>query len=130
MKNMSQLFKSKMKALNEADTEDFHIKLRPYQQEAKDMIFAEGEIRPVYICWSRRAGKDAFTFRLACEQALKVPNSRILYLFPSKIQGRAAILEGVFLDNQPFISSVINEKHLKKPRNGALYHYDNSIKFC
>ncbi|MGL6099640.1 MAG: hypothetical protein ACRC0G_08430, partial [Fusobacteriaceae bacterium] len=40
-----------------------------------------------------------------------------------------ALLEGVFLDNQPFITSVLNERHLKKPRNGSLYHYDNSIRF-
>ncbi|MGL4970241.1 MAG: hypothetical protein ACRC45_01240 [Cetobacterium sp.] len=57
------------------------------------------------------------------------PNQRILYIFPTALQGRKAILEGVFLDNKPFISSIINEKHLKKPRNGSLYHYDNQIKF-
>lgn len=129
IKNLAQMYRSRIRVMEEGDTPDFWMKYRPYQQEAKDMIFSKDEFRPTYICWCRRAGKDAFTFMLACEQALRVPNSRIMYLFPTKLQGKQAILEGVFLNNEPFITSVVNEKHLKKPRNGNLYHYDNTIRF-
>lgn len=129
IKNLAQLYKSRIKIMEEGETPDFYMTDRPYQKEAKDVMFAAGENRPMYICWCRRAGKDAFTFKLACEQALRVPNSRIMYLFPTKLQGKQAILEGVFLNNEPFITSIVNEKHLKKPRNGSLYHYDNTIRF-
>ncbi|MGL6099638.1 MAG: hypothetical protein ACRC0G_08420 [Fusobacteriaceae bacterium] len=55
-KNLSQLFMQRVKSMNAESEEDFHITLRPYQREAKEMIFAENEMRPAYISWCRRAG--------------------------------------------------------------------------
>lgn len=55
MKNMAQLYRSRIKTIEEGDTPDFHIELRPYQREAEEMIFAEGESRPAYLTWCRRA---------------------------------------------------------------------------
>lgn len=128
--NRAMVFLNKVKMISVADQPDFLIQDRPYQLELRNQYYNMGDVlKPIYICWCRRAGKDAFAFKIACEQALKTPNSRIMYLFPTKLQGKSAILEGVFLDNKPFISSIINPKHLKRPKNGALYHYDNTIRF-
>lgn len=55
MKNMAQLYKSRIKIMEEGETPDFHMSMRPYQQEAKEMIFSDGKFRPTYICWCRRA---------------------------------------------------------------------------
>lgn len=52
-----------------------------------------------------------------------------MYLFPTKIQGKSAILEGITFQNEAIISSVVNPDLLIKPRSGALYHYDGSIRF-
>lgn len=129
-RTLFHLFKEKME---EKEVGDFAIitNYYPYQTEIASQFHAEGEDRPLYICWCRRAGKDIFAFTEACKIAIEKPNSRIMYLFPTGKQGKKAILDGITFDNKPIISSVVNPKLLKRPRSGALYHYDNTInKFC
>lgn len=57
MKNMAQLFKSRIKSMSEEESPDFNMTLRPYQIEAENIIMAEGEHRPFYLCWSRRLSR-------------------------------------------------------------------------
>jgi len=53
--------------------------LTPYQKEMVDLYKASGNLMFFWLC-SRRIGKTWILSTLALEQALTVPNSRILYL--------------------------------------------------
>lgn len=127
-RNLLDLYRVKLEEKQVGD-DAIRTAYYPYQTSIAEQFHAEGEDRPLYICWCRRAGKDIFAFTEACKIAIEKPNSRIMYLFPTGKQGKQAILDGITFDNQPIISSVVNPKLLKRPRSGALYHYDNTIKF-
>ena len=53
----------------------------------------------------------------------------MFYIFPQINQGKKAILEGVTFEGERWIESIIDPRILKKPKTGALYFFDNTIRF-
>lgn len=106
----------------------FKFKHRPYQLEVENEFDSSKDNFVLYICWARRLGKDAWAFYYACKYAYEHPNARIFYIFPQINQGRKAILEGVTFEGERWIESIIDPRILQRPKNGALYFYDNTIR--
>ena len=107
----------------------FKFKHRPYQLEVENEFDNSKDNFVLYICWARRLGKDAWAFYYACKYAYEHPNARIFYIFPQINQGRKAILEGVTFEGERWIESIIDPRILQRPKNGALYFYDNTLRF-
>lgn len=128
-KQLADLFRERLQKSSENENV-LRMRLRPYQQEALERFDDPKNFRkPLYLCHARRLGKDALAFYIACRICVMKPNARVYYMLPFAAQAKKIILQGVTLEMQPFISSIVNPKVLKLPRNGELYHYDNSIRF-
>ena len=105
---------------------------RPYQKDLDELIQKnneDGNIRPVFISWCRRCGKDQWAFSRAVERCINIPNFRVMYIFPTAKQGRKNILEGITIDGQRWIESVVDPQVIKPTKTGSLYFNDGSIKF-
>ena len=107
---------------------------RPYQKELDKRIEEEykkndGQKKPIFISWSRRIGKDQWAFSRAVECCINIPNFRVMYIFPTAKQGRKNILEGITIDGQRWIESVVDPQVIKTTKTGSLYFNDGSIKF-
>lgn len=106
----------------------FRFKPRPYQAEVEERFNNDPENKPLYICWCRRCGKDQFAFYYCMKYCYEHPNSRALYIFPTGKQAKMFILDGVTNENESWITSVVHPSILQRPKSGALYFYDNSIR--
>lgn len=74
-------------------------------------------------------GKDQTAFSYCIEKCLEHPNFRVVYIFPLAKQGKQNILDGVTFEGKNWIESIVDISVLKRPKSGALYFYDLSIKF-
>lgn len=74
-------------------------------------------------------GKDQWAFSRAVERCINIPNFRVMYIFPTAKQGRKNILEGITIDGQRWIESVVDPQVIKPTKTGSLYFNDGSIKF-
>lgn len=74
-------------------------------------------------------GKDQWAFSRAVEKCINNPNFRVMYIFPTAKQGRKNILEGITIDGQRWIESVVDPQVIKTTKTGNLYFNDGSIKF-
>lgn len=127
-KSLSELLYRKR--MQQQNKEMFNTELYDFQKEILSKLEDEANVRKMFaVCLPRRAGKDILAFYTACKIALSKPNMNIGYLFPTKQLGRDVLFNGVTFENLPFISSVINPYYLKKPKSGALYFFDNTIRF-
>lgn len=53
---LANLFREKMQKASE-NKDRIRTKYRPYQEHIYSEFYKEGEKRPLYVCWCRRAGK-------------------------------------------------------------------------
>lgn len=81
------------------------------------------------ICWCRRAGKDAFTFSLADDQCVSVPNSRVFYFLPTIKQAKLVLIDGVLDDGRSFLESIVDVSKLKLTSRGGYLHNDDTIRY-
>jgi len=124
----------KLTILNSKDINPMKFVPRPYQSELTKIIEQENAKdnvtrKPIFISWCRRCGKDQWAFSRAVEKCLANPNFRVMYIFPTAKQGRKNILEGVTIDGQRWIESVVDTEVIQKTKTGSLYYNDGSIKF-
>lgn len=127
--NISQFMFNKISTSNEKDLPIIRFKPRPYQKKAIEEFDSRVDNWIAYICWARRLGKDQCVFAYSVDYCVKHPNSRVYYLFPQIKQGVKAIFEGVTTDGVRWIESIVDPRVLKRAKSGALYFYDNTIRF-
>lgn len=133
-KLLGQLLMDSLAVLNNKEFNPIKFVPRPYQKQLDEMIEQENtddqiNIKPIFISWCRRCGKDQWAFSRAVKKCLETPNFRVMYIFPTAKQGRKNILEGVTIDGQRWIESVVDVSVIQKTKTGALYYNDGSIKF-
>lgn len=126
---ISEYMFNKLKSAKIEEKPVFRFIHRPYQLEAEKEFEKLHDSLIAYICWCRRAGKDAWVFYYCCKYAYEHPNARIFYIFPQINQGKKAILEGVTFEGERWIEAIIDPRVLMRPKTGALYFYDNTIRF-
>lgn len=73
---------------------------RLYQDECW-IYFDEGGKRAC-VCWHRRAGKDLFAINLIAKKMMERPGL-YWHAFPTQLQGRKTIWDGVTKDGRPFL---------------------------
>ena len=114
---------------NRIKTESKHegIKLRHYQEALRQRIIDER--KHLMVCWTRRAGKDLFTFTMAYKQCLEKPNSRVYYFLPTAKQCKLVLTDGVLNDGRNFLTSIVDVSRLTKTIKGNIIHSDNTIHF-
>lgn len=100
--------------------------LRRYQQEQRSEYINSG--KHMLICWSRRAGKDAFTFKLADEEC-QTPNRRVFYFLPTIKQAVLVLIDGVLDDGRSFLETIVDVSKLKMTSRGNYLHSDNTIRY-
>ena len=117
------------------------LHLLPKQEITTSQITYREHQKPVVEAWNntkdyisiavcRRAGKDYIVFHLCVKQCLENPNTRISYFFPTIKQGVSAIFEGITLNGQNWLETIVDREQLTTPRsNGKLYHSDNTLRF-
>lgn len=125
--NFGDFFRQTLKELTSAKEDIIKFKPRPYQKEVQELI--DSNDKPTFICWCRRGGKDQTAFSYCIEKCLEHPNFRVVYIFPLAKQGKQNILDGVTFEGKNWIESIVDISVLKRPKSGALYFYDLSIKF-
>lgn len=134
MINIGDVLRNKISILNQDGVDPIRFVPRPYQRQLDEIIDREnnnGEFgnKPIFISWARRLGKDQWAFSRAVRKCLENDNFRVMYIFPTAKQGRKNILEGITIDGQRWIESVVDPDVIQKTRSGSLYYNDGSIKF-
>lgn len=125
--DFGSFFREKLKEFTTSKSEIMKFHPRPYQKDIIEII--DKNDNPTFICWARRLGKDQTIFAYAVEKCLSNKNFRVVYIFPLAKQGKQNILDGVTFEGKNWIESIVDITFLKRPKSGALYFYDLSIKF-
>lgn len=125
--NFGDFFRDKFKELTQSKEDFIKFQARHYQKEVLELI--DSNDKPTFICWARRLGKDQTIFAYCAEKCATIPNFRVVYIFPLAKQGKKNILDGVTFEGKNWIDSIIDITILKRPKSGALYFFDLTIKF-
>jgi len=128
MNMIGKLINHMNQAAELATREKIDIKWRPYQLELFESLKSDN--KNLFVSQGRRLGKDYSVFYYCIQEAIKRPNTRIIYFFPTIAQGVRAIFEGITNENEGWLESLIEPELLVTPKaSSKLHHYDNSIRF-
>lgn len=134
LKNLGEVLRLRLQEELKKEFNPMKFKPRPYQLELDKIIEEERKRetsikKPIFVSWCRRLGKDQWAFARAVKRCIEIPNYRVMYIFPTAKQGRKNILEGITIDGQQWIESIVDISVIQKTRSGSLYYNDGSIKF-